>query len=289
MLFLYIYIDICNIESHDIDMKVNTRRCSQTESLKILIVNFMINNESSSISFERSGSDNEKQGLSRRCGMGTCYRVYAHIIGVATEKSWSVHESLVPSTSLCINIYNISKVFLKRAKYNLTVRDAIFISKNISAELNNIYYLKIKISHNLRNRILEIYRNIFDVARDWKSVIIMHSIFNTNALFRQFTSWITRKIHLDPNHNFQRNRSWHSNKFSRSQSAALTSSFVMEINFQNRRRSTQRRGKSYRLIADDFYAVSRSLFSLVWTAFHARVRTRSRENLEHARPRADGM
>lgn len=127
------------------------------------------------------------------------------------------------------------------------------------------------------------------MSRDWKSVkssctvTVARSILNTIALFRQFTSLITRKIHLDPNHNFQRNRSWHSYKFSRSRSAALTSSFVMEINFQNRRRSTQRRGKSYQLIADDFYAVWRSLFSLVWTAFHARVRTRSRENLEHAR------
>lgn len=53
------------------------RRCFQTKSLKILIVNLMINNESSSISFERSGRDNERQGLSRRCGMGTCYRAYA--------------------------------------------------------------------------------------------------------------------------------------------------------------------------------------------------------------------
>lgn len=53
------------------------RRCFQTKSLEILIVNLMINNESSSISFERSGRDNERQGLSRRCGMGTCYRAYA--------------------------------------------------------------------------------------------------------------------------------------------------------------------------------------------------------------------
>lgn len=58
-----------------IDMKVNIRRCFQTESLKILIVNPVINNKSSSVSFERSSWDNERQRLSRRCGMGTCYWV----------------------------------------------------------------------------------------------------------------------------------------------------------------------------------------------------------------------
>jgi len=38
---------------------------------------------------------------------------------------------------------------------------------------------------------------------------------NKRFASRQFTSSATRRIHLDPNHNFQRNRSWHSNKFPR--------------------------------------------------------------------------
>lgn len=60
-------------------MKANTTRCFQTKSLEILIVSCVINNESSSISFERSGWDNERQGLSRRCGMGDLLPGYASL------------------------------------------------------------------------------------------------------------------------------------------------------------------------------------------------------------------
>lgn len=129
----------------------------------------------------------------------------------------------------------------------------------------------------------------------------------TTALFRRFLSsgLSAGGIHLDPNHNFQRNRSWHSNKFPRAIPAAAArsrSSFLLprrEINFRDRRRrSTHCRGKSCRancgrLLRRLESSPSSSLSLLLHIPRRRGVRSRSgRGNLgrtRRRRPKAGGM